>query len=218
MTVLTESLVEHGEDISPRQGGAAIRAVAERHVKELYHKRHAGEAEPGEDPKKLRERSRKNFGNHVEFALGAELLRRRRPRRTLSLDQVTLPGKRKRWKTPNRGCFRLFPLFPVRQGRKIAESFRFFEHFRFFHSYSSRTCRSNIAYARIFRTRLIGPPWYKACILSNIAPRSTLKGCGWHRARRPVARRLPTTNLPCADCTVAARRRGDIAMCGRRRH
>ena len=75
MAVIAEAIGEHGETIGA--GGASrpsVRAVAERHVRDVYFKRVAEMAAPGEDAEKLRDRQRNGLKRALKSVIDSQAL------------------------------------------------------------------------------------------------------------------------------------------------
>jgi hypothetical protein len=67
MAAIAEALDSHGTDIRPfGDEGPIVRAVAERHVRDIYFKRVAEKEDPDEDPDKLYDRQRVSFKRAIK--------------------------------------------------------------------------------------------------------------------------------------------------------
>ncbi len=74
MAVIAGAIDDHGETILPTGGSGSVRAVAERHVRDLYFKRVAERADPDEDAKKLYDRQRNGLKRALKNALDTQSL------------------------------------------------------------------------------------------------------------------------------------------------
>jgi hypothetical protein len=75
MAAIVEAIDDHGEIIRPSgSSGPPVRAVAERHVRDLYFKRIAEKAEPDEDAAKLYDRQRNGLKRALKNVIDSQAL------------------------------------------------------------------------------------------------------------------------------------------------
>ena len=75
MAAIAEAIDDHGEAVRPSgASGPIVRAVAERHVRDLYFKRVAEKADPDEDAEKLYDRQRNGLKRALKTVIDSQAL------------------------------------------------------------------------------------------------------------------------------------------------